>query len=174
LAVKHRQLACQVGKLADDHQKNPMASFNFEPAVLDEGTTFIFGSWVCIANGSGGFNSHLTNLMNSESFSPASPSESGEVLLLELADEIERLSVSDVTSNRSPTALLGLYPIYSEAPRNYTMYGLHNTVATYMAACITASHTRVQRKKPPPVGRRPSLILTQTQMMILLEALTKI
>jgi hypothetical protein len=78
LAVKHRQLARQVGKLTDDHQKNPMASFNFEPAVLV---------------GSCGFNSHLTNLMNSESFSPASPSESGEVLLPELADEIERLSV---------------------------------------------------------------------------------
>ena len=26
-----------------------------------QGATFIFGSWVCVANGSGGFDSHLTN-----------------------------------------------------------------------------------------------------------------
>jgi hypothetical protein len=29
--------------------------------VPDEGTTFTFGSWVCIANGSGGFNNNLAN-----------------------------------------------------------------------------------------------------------------
>ena len=29
--------------------------------VAEEGTTFVFGSWVCTANGPGGFNSHLTN-----------------------------------------------------------------------------------------------------------------
>jgi hypothetical protein len=38
-----------------------MASFHFTSTVLDEGTTFIFSSWICIANGSGGFNSHLAN-----------------------------------------------------------------------------------------------------------------
>jgi hypothetical protein len=34
--------------------------------VLNEGTTFTFGSWVCIANGSGGFNSHLSNTRKPE------------------------------------------------------------------------------------------------------------
>jgi hypothetical protein len=43
-----------------------MASFNFTSAVLDEGTTFTFGSWICIANGSGGFNSHLSNTRKPE------------------------------------------------------------------------------------------------------------
>jgi hypothetical protein len=38
--------------------KNLMASFNFTSTMLDEGTTFVFGSWICIANGLGGFNSH--------------------------------------------------------------------------------------------------------------------
>jgi hypothetical protein len=38
-----------------------MASFNFTNAVLDEGTTFISGSWVCVTNGLGGSNSHLAN-----------------------------------------------------------------------------------------------------------------
>ncbi|RLN16537.1 uncharacterized protein C2845_PM02G16410 [Panicum miliaceum] len=41
-----------------------MASFNFTSVVLDEGTIFTFGSWVCVANGSGGFNNHLANPKN--------------------------------------------------------------------------------------------------------------
>jgi hypothetical protein len=34
--------------------ENSMASFDFTSAVLDEGTMFIFGSWIYIANSSGG------------------------------------------------------------------------------------------------------------------------
>jgi hypothetical protein len=41
--------------------ENSIASFDFTSAVLDEGTTFIFGFWICIANGSGGFNIHLAD-----------------------------------------------------------------------------------------------------------------
>jgi hypothetical protein len=55
LAVKHRQLARQVGVFIEHPPENSMASFNFTDAVLDEGTTFIFGSWICVANGLGGF-----------------------------------------------------------------------------------------------------------------------
>ena len=38
-----------------------MATFAFSTMTPPRGVTFIFGSWVCIANGSGGFDSHLTN-----------------------------------------------------------------------------------------------------------------
>jgi hypothetical protein len=41
--------------------ENSMAFFNFTSAVPNEGTTFTFSSWVCIGNGSGGFNNHLAN-----------------------------------------------------------------------------------------------------------------
>jgi hypothetical protein len=61
LEVKHRQLARQVGVFIEHPSENLMASFNFTSAVPDEGTTFTFSSWVCIANGSGGFNNHLAN-----------------------------------------------------------------------------------------------------------------
>jgi hypothetical protein len=44
VAVKHRQLAHQIGGLIKDSLENSMASFNFTNVVLDEGTTFIFGS----------------------------------------------------------------------------------------------------------------------------------
>jgi hypothetical protein len=38
--------------------ENSMASFSFTSNVLGEGTTFIFGSWTCVANDLGGFISH--------------------------------------------------------------------------------------------------------------------
>ena len=44
-----------------------MAYFNSN-AMPKEGTTFVIGSWVCIANGSSGFNSHLTNSSESKAF----------------------------------------------------------------------------------------------------------
>jgi len=38
-----------------------MASFDFNFLVITTGTTFIFGSWACTANGSGGFSSRQIN-----------------------------------------------------------------------------------------------------------------
>jgi hypothetical protein len=70
VAVKHGQLARQVEVFIEHLPENSMASFNFTSTVLNEGTTFIFGSWICVANGLGGFNSHLTNSKEPE----ASPS----------------------------------------------------------------------------------------------------
>ena len=64
--VKHRQLVPTVGHLAKDQQKNSMASFEFSFPAIDAGTTFVFGSWVYIANGSGGFSSHLIDPMSTE------------------------------------------------------------------------------------------------------------
>jgi hypothetical protein len=55
MAVKHRQLARQVGVFIEHPPENSMASFSFTSTVLDEGTTFIFGSWICVTNGLGGF-----------------------------------------------------------------------------------------------------------------------
>jgi hypothetical protein len=61
VAVKHRQLARQVGEFIEHPLENSMASLSFTSNMLDEGTTFIFSSWICAANGLGGFNSHLTD-----------------------------------------------------------------------------------------------------------------
>jgi hypothetical protein len=45
-----------------------MASFNFTSAMLDEGTTFIFGSWVCVTDGAGSFRWHLVDNMKPKAF----------------------------------------------------------------------------------------------------------
>jgi hypothetical protein len=36
-----------------------MAFFKFPSPMLPEGTTFVFGSWVCVANSAGGFRRHI-------------------------------------------------------------------------------------------------------------------
>jgi hypothetical protein len=58
MAVKHRQLARQVGVFIEHALENSMAFLSFSSTVFDESTTFIFGSKICIANSLGGFNSH--------------------------------------------------------------------------------------------------------------------
>ena len=59
LADKHRQLVRQIGGFANDHQKNSMVPLNSNNSVPAKGTTFFVGSWAFVANGSGGFDSHL-------------------------------------------------------------------------------------------------------------------
>jgi hypothetical protein len=50
LAVKYRQLARQVGVFIEYPPENSMVSFNFTSVIPEEGTSFTFGSWICIAN----------------------------------------------------------------------------------------------------------------------------
>jgi hypothetical protein len=58
---KTRQLAHRVGVRIRDPLENSMAIFKFPSPVLPEGTTFVFGSWVCVANGAGGFHRHIVD-----------------------------------------------------------------------------------------------------------------
>ena len=90
LPVKHRQLARQVGELASDRQKNSMASFEFNVPTISAGTTFVFGSWVCTADGSGGFSSHLIDSTSMKTLRQEQLGEttSDEILLRQLAEEI--------------------------------------------------------------------------------------
>jgi hypothetical protein len=62
-AVKHRQLARQVGDRVEDPPANSMASFKFTSAMLPEGTTLIFGSWVCVADGESDFHRLTIDVM---------------------------------------------------------------------------------------------------------------
>jgi hypothetical protein len=105
VAVKYRQLARQVGVFIEHPPENSVASFNFTSAVLDEGTTFIFSSWICVANGLGGFNSHLANSKKPKASSSISSNDLDDfinnlddMLLPDLAQQIEKMSIFNVTS----------------------------------------------------------------------------
>ena len=72
-----------------------MATLAFSTTTPPQGTTFVFGSWVCVANGLDGFDSHLTNpptlkattLESSNEL--AGSSDHGVMLLPDLAKQIE-------------------------------------------------------------------------------------
>jgi hypothetical protein len=63
--LKHRQLARQVGDLAEDLMANSMASIFIKPTVaFNRGDTFVFDSWVYTADGAGSFLRRLTMTPN--------------------------------------------------------------------------------------------------------------
>jgi hypothetical protein len=72
VAVKHRQLTRQVGMFIKHPLEDLMVSLSFISTVLvlDEGTTFIFGSYICAANGLSGFNNHLVDSRKPEASTP--------------------------------------------------------------------------------------------------------
>ena len=92
-----------------------MASFEFGFPAIDAGTTFVFGSWVYIANGSGGFSSHLIDPGSTETPRREQLGEitSAEILLPGIAKEIENLSLSDPTPTRFPFGLKNSATSYS-------------------------------------------------------------
>jgi hypothetical protein len=116
--------------------ENLMASLCFTNTVLDEGTTFIFGSWICIANGSGGFNGHLADSRKPEA-STANQSSNlsefvdnlDELLLPDLAAEIERMSVFDATSTLAAPGLLRSDSNRSEEACTLFPFGLCNVAS---------------------------------------------
>jgi len=126
LTVKHRQLAPIVGPLAKDQQKNSMASFEFSFPAIDAGTTFVFGSWVCIANSSGGFSSHLIDPASTETPRREQLGEitSAEIILPEIAKEIKNLSLSDLTPTRFPFGLKNSAMSYSALSRQWNRTGI--------------------------------------------------
>jgi hypothetical protein len=94
--------------------ENLIASLSFTSTMLDEGTTFFFGSWICVANGLAGFNSHLVDFRKPEASTPTRRSNLDEfidnldkLLLPDLARQIERMSVFNATSTRAAPGLLG-------------------------------------------------------------------
>jgi hypothetical protein len=83
--------------------------------MLDEDTTFIFNSWICIASSMGGFNSHLVDSRKLEASTPTRHSDLDEfidnldkLLLLDLVLQIEKMSIFDATSTRAAPELVGL------------------------------------------------------------------
>ena len=89
MTVKHRQLAPTVGQISDDPPTNAIAIFKFLVA-MPKGTTFIFESWVSVADAHGGFRSHLNNSARSEIIQSSIINNTTE-----LSDQIEELSLDD-------------------------------------------------------------------------------
>ena len=81
-----------VGPLAKDRQKNPMASLDDNPA-LEKGTSLRVGSWIFIADGSGGFESCSTDQDPPEVSEAAKQREFDEFI-----DQLEEIGFSDLNN----------------------------------------------------------------------------
>jgi len=84
-----------------------MATFAFSTTAPPQGVTFIFSSWVCVANGSGSFDNHLTNSPTLKIIASEDPNklagsdDHGTMLLPDLAKEIEAKLEDKSGSTRS-------------------------------------------------------------------------
>ena len=142
LGGKHRQLARQVGDSASSSASS-MATFAFSTMTPPRGVTFIFGSWVCVANGSGGFDSHLTNSPTPKSSTSEDPNklarshDRGIMLLPDLAKEIK--SKLEINSSSTRTQI-DLKPKFAR-------------IAYFMS----------KTNQPPLAGRHPFLTSIQIQ-----------
>jgi hypothetical protein len=65
--------------------------------VLNEGTNFIFGLWVYVADGARSFRRHLVDNTKQEAYAASQRSGLDETLLSDLGKEIEEESVFNAT-----------------------------------------------------------------------------
>ena len=92
LGGKHRQLACQVGDSASS-SVNSMAGSS-DANNVPEGTTLVFDSWACMADGSGGLPSHL---VTPDSSKPKTTPQLADIR--EPADLDEKRVLSELDAN---------------------------------------------------------------------------
>jgi hypothetical protein len=113
-----------------------MATFALGATALPQGATFVFGSWVCVANGSGDFDSHLTNPPTLKSITPESSNnlarsdDHGIMLFPDFAKEIERKLENNLSSTRTQINL-DLSSTRIETPLAQPIFGLCNASSTY-------------------------------------------
>ena len=90
--MKHRQLVPTVGPLTNGRQKNSMAPLD-DNLVLEKGTSFRMGSWIFIANGSGGFESCSSDWNPLEASEVASRHEFDDFI-----DRLKEIGISAISS----------------------------------------------------------------------------
>jgi hypothetical protein len=159
--VKHRQLARQVGVRVEDAPANSMASFQFIRSVPSQGTTFIFGSWVCIIDGAGSFRRFLVDMKLK------TPAADPRGDLDKLVDDLDNLSIhasaarievesaSSATSSGAVATFLGLDSFQSKDSRSQSRLGLRNLATDLQEADILDS--LLQLGGPEATARRGAL-----------------
>jgi hypothetical protein len=111
-----------------------MASFKFTSAVLPEGTTLVFGLWVCVADGAGDFRRFTIDVMKPKTLAASFHSEHDEFVdnLDELlthgsARKIEEDSIFNATPPRAATTTLGSDSLQSEDLRSRSQRSPRNS-----------------------------------------------
>jgi hypothetical protein len=143
--VKYQQLAPQVGERVDDPPESLMASFQFTRLVPSQGTTFVFGSWVCIADGAGNFRQFLVDMK------PKTPAAGLHSDLDKFIDDLDDLSIHasavkievesapGVTSSGAAVTSLGLESSQSKDSHSQSRLGSRNLATDLQEADISES-----------------------------------
>jgi hypothetical protein len=122
-----------------------MASFQFTRSVPSQGTTFVFGLWVCVADGAGSFHRFLVDMK------PKTPAAGSHSDLDKFVDNLDDLSIhgsatrteeesaSGATPSSAATTFLRLDPFQSEDSRSRSRLDLHNLATDLQEADISES-----------------------------------
>jgi hypothetical protein len=122
-----------------------MASFKFIRSVPSQGTIFVFGSWVCIADGVGNFRRFLVNMKPK---TPAADSRSDIDKFVDGLDNlpihapattIEVETVPGSTSSSIAATSLGLDLFQSKNLRNQSQVGSRNLATDLQEANVSGS-----------------------------------
>jgi hypothetical protein len=109
----------------EDPPANSMASFKFTSVVPPKGTTFVFGSWVCVADGAGDFRQFNIDVMKPKTLAASFHSELDK--FVENLDDLsthgsarktEEESVFNATPPCAATTTLGSDSLQYENLRN--------------------------------------------------------
>jgi hypothetical protein len=130
---------------------NSMASFQFTRSVPSQGTTFVVGSWVCVADGAGSFHRFLVDMK------PKTPVAGSHNDLDKFFDDLDDFSIhgsatrteeesaSGVTSSSAATTFLRLDSFQSEDSRSQSRLGLRNLATNLQEANISESISTLEK-----------------------------
>jgi hypothetical protein len=85
--IKHRQLARQVGAFGEFTLES---STDFGDMIFLAGSTFVFGSWICVADDVGRLQSQLTEILP-----PQHTLVAPAIVVDQLVEKFSQLSISD-------------------------------------------------------------------------------
>jgi hypothetical protein len=145
-----------------------MASFQFTRSVPSQGTTFVFGSWVCVADGVGTFRRFLVDMK------PKTPAASFHSDLDKFVDNLDDLSIHGsaakieeesafgATPSSAATILLGSDSFQSKVSLSRSRLGLRNLATDLQEANVFVSlstleedlDSLLQLRRPEATARR--------------------
>jgi hypothetical protein len=128
-----------------------MASFRFLRPVPSQGTTFVFGSWVCIADGVGDFWQFLVDMKpKTPAADPCSDLDKfvhdlDDLLIHASAAKIKMESAPGLTSSSAAATSLGLESFQSKDSRNRSQLGLCNLATDLQEANVSGSLSTLEK-----------------------------
>jgi hypothetical protein len=100
-----------------------MASFKFTSAVPPQGTTFVFGSWVCVAGGAGNFHRFIVD-MKPKTLAVSFHSDLGEFV-----DNLDGLSTHGSARKTVEESVVNATPPSAATCSGWTLSNLRTCVA---------------------------------------------